>query len=287
MSLNEANLEKRFNQVSTSQGSIQSLSFFCLHYKNHHKKIAHIWLRCLQKAKVSHRLTLIYLANDIVQNAKRKNTLSFIDDFKSILKDTIPYLRDEKIKKSVERVFSIWQDRDVFDAKFTNELKNLLNDNGRKSTTTTPTKTNNGSVSSNSNTTLTDHHKTSLISHNNNIKTTNNDLIETLNKLSDYEKNEETIRSSSENIIDRITHATLNAEQLNDKKTLNELRDYIIQLKNEIDERTKLSKLLEESAQHHQKLLKDSEEQLIMYKSQLESIVKHREEISLNAKLEQ
>ena len=79
MTLNEENLERRFNQVSTSQGSIQSLSFFCLHYKNHHKKIAQIWLRCLQKAKVSHRLTLIYLANDIVQNAKRKNTLSFIE----------------------------------------------------------------------------------------------------------------------------------------------------------------------------------------------------------------
>lgn len=107
------------------------MSSLCLHYKNHHKKIAQIWLRSLQKAEVSHRLTLIYLANDIVQNAKRKNALSFINDFKNILKDTVPYLRDDKIKKSVERVFSIWQDRSIFDGKFTNELKNSLNQNGR------------------------------------------------------------------------------------------------------------------------------------------------------------
>lgn len=114
------------------------MSSLCLHYKNHHKKIAHIWLRSLQKAEVSHRLTLIYLANDIVQNAKRKNAMSFIDDFKSILKETVPYLRDEKIKKSVERVFSIWSDRAIFDAKFTTELKNSLNDTGRSQKPVTP-----------------------------------------------------------------------------------------------------------------------------------------------------
>lgn len=127
MALNEKNLEKRFAEVSASQGGIQTLSFYCLHHKGHHKKITQIWLRSLQKAKVSHRLTLIYLANDIVQNAKRKNALSFINDFKTILKETIPYLKDEKIRKSVERVFSIWQDRSIFDGHFTTELKNSLN----------------------------------------------------------------------------------------------------------------------------------------------------------------
>lgn len=115
------------------------MSSLCLHYKNHHKKIAQIWLRSLQKAEVSHRLTLIYLANDIVQNAKRKSAISFIDDFKSILKETVPYLRDDKIKKSVERVFSIWQDRAIFDAKFTADLKNSLNGSGRTSTSNTRT----------------------------------------------------------------------------------------------------------------------------------------------------
>lgn len=205
MTLNEQNLEKRFSTVSTSQGSIQSLSFFCLHYKTYHKRIAKIWLRSIQKARVSHRLTLIYLANDIVQNAKRKNTLTFIDAFRSVLKDTIPYLKDEKIKKSVERVFSIWQDREIFDAKFTNELKGLLQDH--------PSETN---------------------------------VVESLNKLAEIERNEE---------------------------------DHVVKLKNEIDERTKLCKLLEESCNHQKKLLKQSEEQLDVYKSQLDSIIKHKQEI--------
>lgn len=209
MTLNETNLEKRFAQVSTSQGSIQSLSFFCLHYKKDHKQIAQIWLRCLQKAKVSHRLTLIYLANDIVQNAKRKNTLAFIEDFKSILKDTIPYLKDEKIKKSVERVFSIWQDRAVFDAKFTNELKALLNDTGRQN----PSNSNN----------------------NNKVQTT---------------------KAGSNDISASSNSSTIDT-----------------------DSEGKLHKLIEESVQRHKRLLKESEDQLLLYRAHLESIAKHRDEI--------
>lgn len=130
MSLDENNLEKRFRSISRSQGSIQSLSIFCLHYKTQPKKIVNVWLRTLQKTEAPLRLTLIYLANDIVQNARRKNLPAFIDEFKSVLKQTGTYLRDERIKKSVERVFDIWRDRHIYDAKFVAELKRSLNSNG-------------------------------------------------------------------------------------------------------------------------------------------------------------
>lgn len=259
MTLNEKSLEKRFNEVSTSQGSIQSLSFFCLHYKNHHKKIAQIWLRCLQKAKVLHRLTLIYLANDIVQNAKRKNVLTFIDDFKNILKDTVPYLRDEKIKKSVERVFSIWQDRSIFDAKFTNELKGSLNGGNRsqitESTKVAPTHIEHG------------------------IKHTTNDLRDSLDRLENIEKDVEKLRSKDDNIIDRLAQSTFPSGDGNNNKYMTDLRNYIIQLKSEIEERNKLSKLLEESLNDHKRLLKESEDQLIVYKSKLDCITKLRDDL--------
>lgn len=225
MSLNENNLSRRFESVSTSQGSIQSLSFFCLHYKNHHKKIAHIWLRCLQKAKVPHRLTLIYLANDIVQNAKRKNTLSFIDDFKSILRDTVPYLRDEKIKKSVERVFSIWQDRAIFDSKFTTELKNSLNGIGRVAQVEAP--------------------KSSQ------KKESGDTLTVCLSNLANIEKNLENLKSPEE---------------------LNNLKNCISSINNQID-----------VAMNNQKtLLKESEEQLANYNTRLDYITKLRDDLLKN-----
>lgn len=256
MTLNEKSLEQRFNLVSTSQGSIQSLSFFCLHYKNHHKKIAQIWLRCLQKAKVSHRLTLVYLANDIVQNAKRKNVLSFIEDFKTILKDTVPYLKDEKIKKQVERVFSIWHDRSIFDSKFTSELKHALNSSSRAQKSET----------------------VKIESVQPNVKQSTNDLLASLDRLSNIEKNVEKLRSMDDNFIEKLTqgHVDISDE---DTKTLKDLKDYIIQLKNEIDERNKLAKLLEDTVTKQKSLLKESEEQLNLYKSQLDYITKVRDDL--------
>lgn len=266
MALNEANLEKRLNMVSTSQGSIQSMSFYCLHYKSHHKKIAQVWLRCLQKAKVPHRLTLIYLANDIVQNAKRKNTPSFIEDFKSILKETVPYLRDEKIKKSVERVFSIWQDRSIFDSKFTNELKNSLNDTGRGPPPPPTTQADPSPAV----------HNTSSKSDINQ-KSTANDLMSSLNRLASIEQNVERMKAGEDSIVDRLAHGNLiNSD---DSRTLNELKNYITNLKNEIDERNKLARLLEESMNNQRRLLKESEDQLLMYKSQLDFITKLRDDL--------
>lgn len=263
MTLNEKSLEKRFNEVSTSQGSIQSLSFFCLHYKNHHKKIAQIWLRCLQKAKVLHRLTLIYLANDIVQNAKRKNALTFIDDFKSILKETVPYLRDEKIKKSVERVFSIWQDRSIYDSKFTTELKNSLN-----------------GISSQKSHQLDAPKPPAHINSEHSAKHKNNDLVDSLNKLANIEKDVEKLKSTDDNIVERLAHNAFSlSDGNNSNKDMSELRNYIIQLKIEIEERNRLAKLLEESMNDQKRLLKESEDQLVMYKSKLDYITKLRDDL--------
>lgn len=232
MSLNETNLEKRFSHVSPSQASIQSLSFFCLHYKSHHKKIAQIWLRCLQKALPAHRLTLIYLANDIVQNAKRKNASAFIDDFKNILKETIPYLRDEKIQKSVERVFSIWHDRRIFDGNFISDLKDYLNNT--TSTTTTTTKT---IASTNSNTTNKTNNNQPAPKASNN----NNDLLDSLEKIKSFER-------------------------------------YLTVTREEVEERSKLTDILQDSINKQKKLLRESEDELLTYTNQLENIMKLRDQ---------
>lgn len=264
MALNEATLEKRFCQVSNSAGSIQSLSQLCLHYKSQHKKIASIWLRSVQKADVKHRLTLIYLANDIVQHAKRKNSLSFIEDFKSILKDTIPYLKDEKIKKPVERVFSIWQDRSIFDAKFTNELKNRLNNNGKSHNDSSRPSSGPDNINSNS----------SIPN-----RRSGNDLMECLNRLANIDRTINRIKSSYDTAIDRLSQGSLTSTELEDIKLMTELKLYISALKSKIDESNKLTRLLDESTAAERKSLKDCESQLMVYKNQLSQVVKLRDEL--------
>lgn len=77
-------------------------------------------------AKVSHRLTLLYLANDVIQNAKKKNIPHYVSGFSLVLREAVALLNDEKVKPNVLRVLSIWQQRNVYEKEFVNDLKELL-----------------------------------------------------------------------------------------------------------------------------------------------------------------
>ncbi|CAG2105245.1 unnamed protein product [Medioppia subpectinata] len=126
MSLNETSLEKKLAVVTNSQDSIQGLSLWILHHKTHYKRIIHIWFNCFTKAKSSHRLTLFYLANDVIQHAKRKGVPQFVDHFADYLKKATALCKEDQISANIERVFNIWLERSIYSEDLIEELRGLL-----------------------------------------------------------------------------------------------------------------------------------------------------------------
>ncbi|XP_054159249.1 homeobox protein 2-like [Oppia nitens] len=126
MSLNESSLEKKLSQVTNSQDSIQSLSLWLLHHKSHYKRITYIWFNCFEKSKSSHRLTLFYLANDVIQHAKRKGYSHFVDYFIDSLKKAIILCKDDNINTNIDRVFNIWLERSIYSESVIEEFRALL-----------------------------------------------------------------------------------------------------------------------------------------------------------------
>ena len=80
----------------------------------------------IQIAKSSHKLTLFYLANDVIQHAKRKGVIQYLDDFAEILKEATTLVKGEKICMNIERVFNIWNERSIYSGEFIDELKGIL-----------------------------------------------------------------------------------------------------------------------------------------------------------------
>ena len=74
-------------------------------------------------------MTLFYLLNDVVQNSKRKNYNDLIEKFEGILKEIMPYLKEEKIAEKVQRCLDIWAERQVFTEKFVSELSAMIKKN--------------------------------------------------------------------------------------------------------------------------------------------------------------
>ncbi|KAK0060788.1 regulation of nuclear pre-mRNA domain-containing protein 1B-like isoform X1 [Biomphalaria pfeifferi] len=127
-SFTESNLVKKFTELNNTQQSIQTLSLWLIHHKKHSRTIVQIWYRELEKAKPSKRLTFVYLANDVIQNSKRKGP-EFSKDFAHILPDAFTQASkeaDDKMKASLIRVITIWKERGVYDKSFIKKLKQCV-----------------------------------------------------------------------------------------------------------------------------------------------------------------
>ena len=54
-----------------------------------------------------HRLTLFYVANDVVQYARRKKVNDLYANLKGAIADIVPLLREDSIIQSVQRVLTV------------------------------------------------------------------------------------------------------------------------------------------------------------------------------------
>ncbi len=122
-----SSFEKRLTLVNSTQESVQTLSLWILYHRSQHEHLIKTWFKVLKKSKPLHRLTLFYVANDVIQNAKKQNGLIYQQAFKPYLNSAMIYVKENSIKKKVQRILEIWRERGVYDEDFVGELlKKLL-----------------------------------------------------------------------------------------------------------------------------------------------------------------
>ncbi|KAM9838228.1 regulation of nuclear pre-mRNA domain-containing protein 2a [Aulostomus maculatus] len=125
----DSTVERKFLNVTNTMDSIQGLSTWCIENKKYHSLIVRHWIKCLKKSDSSHKLNLFYLANDVIQNCKRKNAIVYRTAFADVLPEAFLQINcdgDAKVSKSVERILSIWEERSVYSGALITELRNSL-----------------------------------------------------------------------------------------------------------------------------------------------------------------
>ncbi|XP_077542539.1 regulation of nuclear pre-mRNA domain-containing protein 1B [Haemaphysalis longicornis] len=124
-------LERKLAELNNSQQSIQTLSLWLIHHRKHHKTIVHVWLRELKKAKPARKLTFMYLANDVIQNSKKKGP-EFTREFGTVLAKAFAHISvrdtDQKTHAGLRRILSVWKERSVFDAHQISDFGQYLSD---------------------------------------------------------------------------------------------------------------------------------------------------------------
>ncbi|KAM9384874.1 regulation of nuclear pre-mRNA domain-containing protein 2a isoform 1-T1 [Pholidichthys leucotaenia] len=125
----ESTLDRKLQSLSNTMDSVQGLSNWCIENKKYHSVVVREWMKCLRKSDASHKLNLLYLANDVIQNCKRKNAIVYRTAFAEVLPDAFLLFNfegDPKVIKSVERILSIWEDRSVYSGTLITDLRGIL-----------------------------------------------------------------------------------------------------------------------------------------------------------------
>ncbi|KAH6813801.1 ENTH/VHS family protein [Perilla frutescens var. frutescens] len=86
---------------------------------NKAKQVVETWDRQFHSAPREQRLAFLYLANDILQNSRRKGA-EFVAEFWKVLPDSLRDVienGDESAKSAALRLINIWEDRKVFGSR--------------------------------------------------------------------------------------------------------------------------------------------------------------------------
>ncbi|XP_065087762.1 regulation of nuclear pre-mRNA domain-containing protein 1B [Ochlerotatus camptorhynchus] len=129
-SFTESGLVKKLLELNPSQQSIQTLSLWLIHHRKHNSIIVKTWLKELQKAPTSKKLTFMYLANDVIQNSKKKGP-EFGKEFEHVLLKAFKLIAqsgpEDKTIHNLNRILKIWGERGVYEEAKIKEFSAALN----------------------------------------------------------------------------------------------------------------------------------------------------------------
>ncbi|XP_021895696.1 regulation of nuclear pre-mRNA domain-containing protein 1B [Carica papaya] len=118
-SFNAQILVDKLTKLNNSQASIETLSHWCIFHMNKAKQVVETWARQFHCSPREQRLAFLYLANDILQNSRRKGS-EFVGEFWKVLPDALRDVienGDEFGRNAALRLISIWEERKVFGSR--------------------------------------------------------------------------------------------------------------------------------------------------------------------------
>ncbi|BFZ60344.1 hypothetical protein YB2330_001380 [Saitoella coloradoensis] len=103
--------------LNDSQEGITSVSQWILFHRRNAAQSVEIWFDSLLKASSSRKLSLIYVANDVVQQSRAKKRTEFVEAFSPVIVRAIENAYrhgNTDVHSRLRRVIQVWRQRQVF-----------------------------------------------------------------------------------------------------------------------------------------------------------------------------
>lgn len=109
-------LLQKLSELNNSSISIQFVSHWCIFHQRNARVIVEIWMKLFQSFPKEKHVPFMYLANDILQNSKRKGN-EYVNEFWKILPSAVKSVSnsgDDYTMDIVRRLVDIWEQRKIF-----------------------------------------------------------------------------------------------------------------------------------------------------------------------------
>uniref|UniRef100_A0A0A8Y915 CID domain-containing protein n=1 Tax=Arundo donax TaxID=35708 RepID=A0A0A8Y915_ARUDO len=133
---NKEILAQKLAKLNSSQQSIETLSHWCVFHHRCCRQVVETWDCEFFSAPCERRVSLLYLANDIMQNSRKEGS-GYITEFMRVIPAALSEVftnGDDFGRNVVKRLIDIWEDRRIFDIQgrslkddFFRRLKDLRN----------------------------------------------------------------------------------------------------------------------------------------------------------------
>ncbi|KAI3981093.1 hypothetical protein MKX01_032233 [Papaver californicum] len=116
---NEQILADKLSKLNNTQQCIETLSHWCIFHRTKAELVVATWEKQFHASQKAQKIPFLYLANDILQNSKRKGT-EFVAEFWKVLPGALKDVHengDDHGKTVVSRLVGIWEERRVFGSR--------------------------------------------------------------------------------------------------------------------------------------------------------------------------
>eukprot|EP01114_Cavostelium_apophysatum_P024443 TRINITY_DN9567_c0_g1_i1.p1 TRINITY_DN9567_c0_g1~~TRINITY_DN9567_c0_g1_i1.p1 ORF type:complete len:381 (-),score=77.00 TRINITY_DN9567_c0_g1_i1:8-1150(-) len=123
-------LSEKLAKMNNTQQSIQTLSHWIMYHRKRYIQSVEVWENELIKASPDRKLVFIFLANDIMQNSRKRGP-EFIKEFAKCIKRlvaTVYRQGNHDDRKNIDRILEVWDQRTVFPTAFIEEIRRACRD---------------------------------------------------------------------------------------------------------------------------------------------------------------
>ncbi|KAL8803831.1 MAG: hypothetical protein Q9182_002963 [Xanthomendoza sp. 2 TL-2023] len=111
-------VKAKLSSLNETQESIVSVSQWIMFHRRHADRTCTIWLERMRETTVNKRLTLIYLANEVVQQSKARRKDDFLIAFSPVIAEATATAykgATNDVQEKIRRTVEVWSQRRIFE----------------------------------------------------------------------------------------------------------------------------------------------------------------------------